>query len=405
VGHRGVGVAGALAAGPAAGRGGGGGRRRARGAPRPPQPARTASTAVASSLRADILAIVSTFDRVADLPFVVESHELERLKQAVSTEFVRVTVHVRLRGAGEEGIGEDVTYDGEAHDRLLAGPPPSLEGEWTIRSFSEHLEGLDFWPEAPGMAAFRDYRRWAFESAALDLALRQAGRSLADALGLAPRPVRFVVSMRLGEPSSAEPIRRLLAEYPGTRLKLDPVPDWSPELVADLAGLGLVDVVDLKGQYSGTIVDNPADPELYLRVAEGFPEAWIEDPALTEETDAVLAAHRDRITWDAPIHSVADIEDLPFPPRTINVKPSRFGTVERLFDTYDYCAARGIGMYGGGQFELGVGRGHIQYLASLFHPDTPNDVAPRGFNQPQLPDGMPQSPIRIEPAPTGFRFA
>ena len=33
-------------------------------------------------------------------------------------------------------------------------------------------------------------------------------------------------------------------------------------------------------------------------------------------------------------------------------------------------------MYGGGMGENGVGRGQIQLLASLFHPDGPNDVAP-----------------------------
>ena len=38
-------------------------------------------------------------------------------------------------------------------------------------------------------------------------------------------------------------------------------------------------------------------------------------------------------------------------------------------------------MYGGGQFELGPGRGQIQYLASVFHPDGPNDVAPTGFKK------------------------
>ena len=43
----------------------------------------------------------------------------------------------------------------------------------------------------------RDYRRWAFESAALDLALRQAGTNLAAALGREPRPLNFVNSMRL----------------------------------------------------------------------------------------------------------------------------------------------------------------------------------------------------------------
>ena len=51
-----------------------------------------------------------------------------------------------------------------------------------------------------------------------------------------------------------------------------------------------------------------------------------------------------------------------------------------------------------------MGRDHIQYLAALFHPDTPNDVAPGGFNQPKVPDGLPESPLQLRPARTGFRF-
>ena len=345
---------------------------------------------------------MSTFERVADLPLRVESYELERLEQPISPEFTRVTTQIRLRGGGEEGIGEDVTYDGAEHDRL-AEQRHALEGEWTLASFSDHLGGLEFFPEPPDMAAFRDYRRWGFESAALDLALRQAGRSLADVLGREPRSVRFVVSLRLGEPSSLEPIRALLANYPDTRFKLDPVPDWSRELVEDLAGLGSVDVVDLKGQYSGTVVDNPADAALYRLVAEGFPDAWIEDPALTDETDPVLRPHRDRITWDAPIHSVDDIDGLPFPPRTLNIKPSRFGSIERLFATYDYCEERGTGMYGGGQFELGVGRGQIQYLASLFHAESSNDIAPGGYNLAPSEPGLPTSPLAPAADSVGFR--
>ena len=50
-------------------------------------------------------------------------------------------------------------------------------------------------------------------------------------------------------------------------------------------------------------------------------------------------------------------------------------------------------MYGGGQFELGVGRGQIQYLASLFHSDSPNDVAPAGYNLDPLDPELPQSPL------------
>ena len=139
-------------------------------------------------------------------------------------------------------------------------------------------------------------------------------------------------------------------------------------------------------------------------MARGLPDAWIEDPGLTEETEPVLAPHRERITWDEPIHSIEDIESRPFAPLMINVKPSRFGSVHALFDAYDYLEEHGIDAYGGGQFELGEGRGQIQYLASLFHPDGPNDVAPAGFNVPDPPAGLPPSPLAASPAPTGFRW-
>jgi hypothetical protein len=198
-------------------------------------------------------------------------------------------------------------------------------------------------------------------------------------------------------------LRRLLDRYPETRLKLDPTSAWTDEVVADIAATGAVDVVDLKGQYHGTVVDQPPDPELYDRVARAFPEAWIEDPGLTPETDEILAPHRDRITWDAPIHSVADVEALPFAPRTLNVKPSRFGPLRELFAFYDFCAERGIGLYGGGQFELGPGRGQIQALAALFHPDASNDVAPGGYNAMEPADGLEVSPLEPALAPTGFR--
>ena len=117
----------------------------------------------------------------------------------------------------------------------------------------------------------------------------------------------------------------------------------------------------------------------------------------------MLEPHRDRITWDAPIHSVDDVEALPFAPRTINIKPSRFGPLRRLFAAYEYCEARGIGMYGGGQFELGPGRGQIQYLASLFHPDAANDVAPGAFNAGEL-ENLPTSPVAVAADSVGFRW-
>jgi L-alanine-DL-glutamate epimerase-like enolase superfamily enzyme len=347
---------------------------------------------------------MALYDTVRDLPLVIERYDLEAHEYAARADFLRKTTVIRLSGSGEEGLGEDVTYDGPLQEaQQTRGAVLPLAGEWTIESFSQHLESVALFPEPPDRHDYEDYRRWAFESAALDLALRQAGRSLGEVVGRTPRPVTFVASGGLGDPPSTERLRAFLAAHPTLRFKLDARPDWTDAIVRELQELGCVDSIDLKGQYSGTVVDNPADPGLYRRVLEAFPEAWIEDPALTAETVPLLEPHADRVTWDAPIHAVADIEALRWPPRTVNVKPSRFGSIERLFAAYDHCEAHGIGAYGGGQWELSIGRGHIQLLAALFHPDTPNDVAPGGYNAAEPAPGLPGSPMPVTARDTGFQ--
>jgi L-alanine-DL-glutamate epimerase-like enolase superfamily enzyme len=350
---------------------------------------------------------LSTYDLLAELPLEVEGYHLEGLRAQVSSGFERLSTVVHLHGGGIEGVGEDVVYDAEDHVAFQeGGATQPLAGRYALGEFCELIDSLDLFPVEPQRGEVsRLYRRWTFHSAALDLALAQAGRALHDVLGRPANPVTFVVSLRLGEPATVEPIERRLARYPTLRFKLDPTSSWTPELIEALVATGAVDSVDFKSFYRGTVVDQPADPVLYRRVAEAFPDAWIEDPdVVTPETAAVLSAHHDRITWDAPIHSIADIEALPFPPRMVNIKPSRMGGLERLCATYDYCAEHGIGAYGGGQFELGPGRGQAQYLASLFHPDTPNDLAPSGYNQDDPPEGLPASPLSPGASPTGFRW-
>lgn len=347
----------------------------------------------------------STWELLADLPLRIDSYALEPLQALVSSEFERKSTVIHILGAGHEGLGEDVTYDAVDHEILQgAGAVLPLAGEWTIGSLSEHLASLDLFAQEPQREVSRRYRVWAYEAAALDLALRQSNTTLHEVLGREPQPVRFVVSLRLGEPPSIAPIRKRLDTYPSLRFKLDPTSSWSEQLIAALVQTGAVESVDFKGYYSGSIVDQAPDPVLYRRVAEAFPDAWIEDPALTPETDAALEAHRARFSWDATIHSVADIEALPYPPKMVNIKPSRLGGLRNLLEAFDYCAAHGIGNYGGGQFELGVGRGQIQYLASLFHADAPNDVAPTGYNLPEAAAGLPGSPLAPTPSALGFRW-
>jgi L-alanine-DL-glutamate epimerase-like enolase superfamily enzyme len=351
---------------------------------------------------------VSTFEHLADLPLEVDGYTLEGLRAEVSSGFERLSTVVHLTGGGLEGVGEDVVYDALDHIAFQdAGPVhvPALSGRRTLGEFCELVDSLDLFPVEPVRDVSRLYRRWTFHSAALDLALAQAGQPLHARLGREPQPVTFVASLRLGEPPTLDPVERRLAKYPSLHFKLDPTSSWTPELIAALVATGAVDSVDFKSLYTGTIVDQPPDPVLYQRVVDAFPNAWIEDPdVVTPETAAVLADHHDRITWDASIHSIDDIEALPFPPRMVNLKPSRIGGLGKLCATYDYCAEHGIQAYSGGQFELGPGRGQAQYLASLFHPDTPNDLAPVGYNENDPPPGLPDSPLPPAPAPTGFRW-
>jgi hypothetical protein len=319
------------------------------------------------------------YDSVKDLPLAIERVEHEPLALPLGFMTRRTTVF-RLHGNGEEGVGEDVTYEEAHHEDVSL---PDLAGGHTLDSFSLLVA------EVPG------YRRWGLEAAALDLALRQAGVSLAQAVGREPAPVRFVVSQRK--------VHELLDLYPELRFKLDALDEWTDEVVAGLAATGAVDVVDLKGLYEGDWVDATPSAELYERVATAFPDAWLEDARLNDETRPALEPHLDRLTWDLPIRSVADVDALEHAPRCLNSKPSRFGSVRNLLDFYDACAERGIAVYGGGQFELGPGRAQIQHLASLFHADAPNDVAPKEYNEGGPRPGLPQSPLPPASPDPGFR--
>ncbi len=343
------------------------------------------------------------YDRVRDLPVIIEEVALGRLELAVSPAFTRVTTLVVLRGAGHEGIGEDVTYEADEAVAFAIHGPPDLRGEWTLHSLSEALAAMDLFPIAPSWAPSRDYRRWAFESAGLDLGLRQAGEPLWRVLGEECAPVEFVISTGLGDPPDPSVVMGWAEAAPGMAFKLDATPSWTRDLARSLNDGVDVDVIDLKGHYTGSRVDAGADPALYAMIAEEFPNAWLEDPLVNDRTRIALAGAEDRVTWDAPLHSVDDITNQAIAPRTINIKPSRIGSLERLMAMYDHVRQHGLGAYGGGQYELGPGRGHIQYLASMFHPDAPNDTSPVDYHRPPH-TGVPTSPIQPAPATTGFRW-
>ncbi|MFC7098241.1 hypothetical protein [Halobaculum marinum] len=357
------------------------------------------------------------FRALADLPLTVESAGLRRRSRDTSSGFERVSTTVRLRGAGELGRGEDVTYDAPDHDALFADPGrdprtpadgvdflDAFAGEWTVREFSAHLDNVDLFPMGdPERETAHHYRRWAVESAAADLALRQSDTDLASLLDRDRDPVTFAASTRLGDPPTADRVTAIAERVPGIEFKLDPTPEWTDEVVAALP-TSQVRVLDLKGLYEGTEVDVEPDADFYQWVLDSFPNAVIEDPAITDETRHVFEGEAHRVSWDYPITGVDSVEALPWEPEWLNVKPSRFGTIESLSDTLEWAREHEVTLYGGGQFELGVGRDQLHALASVFYPDAPNDVAPGVFNLPAVSDRLPGTPLAPRAAPRGFEF-
>jgi L-alanine-DL-glutamate epimerase-like enolase superfamily enzyme len=327
---------------------------------------------------------MSLWEGVAGLELRVDGYRLERRESMTPSGWTRVTTTVVLDGDGATGYGEDVTYDAALHDDVPA--ELMFAGTWSLEDLSHRLDEFEELAEG--------YRRWAFESAALDLALQQSEQGLGEALGRRELPVRFVVSTR------AEPAR-WLAVAPELEFKLDAEKDWDRGLLRRLHELDRVRVVDMKAYYHGTTVDLAPDPELYRAVAEELPDVVIEDAWLEDGCREALSGAEHRLSFDAPIHSLEDLDGLPLAPDWLNIKPSRFGTVRELLETIEACEERGIRMYGGGQYELGPGRPQIQRLASVFYPEGPNDVAPSEYNEGEPREGLPQSPL---PAPEGPGF-
>ena len=143
---------------------------------------------------------MSTWDQLASLPLEIERYDLEGRELAFSEEFVRYTTLITLRGGGEEGVGEDVVYDGLDHVSFqAAGAVLPLAGSWTLGSFAEHLSELDAFPDPPVARRLAPLPQ---------LGLRVGGARPGAATGRVARspsisgrelrPLNYVVSMRLG---------------------------------------------------------------------------------------------------------------------------------------------------------------------------------------------------------------
>ena len=84
------------------------------------------------------------------------------------------------------------------------------------------------------------------------------------------------------------------------------------------------------------------------------------------------------------------------------MKPSRFGSLRALLDAYDACAGRGIGIYGGGQFELGRGEDRSSTSPRSSTRTLRTTSRPPATTRPTA-RGLPTSPLAPDWEPIGFR--
>jgi hypothetical protein len=347
---------------------------------------------------------MTLYDCIADLPLTISGSDRTSRRREMAGEATRVTSTFVLLAEDEFGAGEDVTHEAVDHEALPDTLPFNFAGEYTFDEFSQSLEAVDLFPtKPPEREVSRAYRRWAVESAALDLALKQNDMTLASRFGRERSPVGFVVSTPIPDGDTTQ-VEEILAVNPTCEFALKPTDGWTTDTLARLAETDAVRVLDLSEQSDGNDDNQAPNPQLYRQVFETFPDAIVSDPVVSHDVHDLLAANSDRLSLGASVRSAEDIRDAPFEPDWCSIAPSRFGTVRSVLETIEYCTEQDIRMYGGGQCELCVGRGHIQLLASLFYPDGPNEVAPRAYNKPASKANLRSSPLEPPEDPTGMEW-
>ena len=189
----------------------------ARGEPRADRRQRAARRRGRGSVRRP----VSLYDRVRDLPLEIEGYELEGLELQARADFLRKTTVVHLQGGGEEGIGEDVTYHGEEHDRAAGtrrrpAARRRVDAAHVLASTSRRSRS-----SRRSRRSTRTSTTGAGRSRAPRSTSRSARRECRSATRSArrARPVSFVVSMGLGDASVDRALPRLARALPAPALQ------------------------------------------------------------------------------------------------------------------------------------------------------------------------------------------
>jgi L-alanine-DL-glutamate epimerase-like enolase superfamily enzyme len=292
---------------------------------------------------------------------------------------------VRLSGAGFVGVGENVAFFAEEHERFAAHI-----AHW----FAAHSRAPR---QRVGMAlGGAPYERAALQAALIDLGLRQAGLSLSDLTGVREASLRFVISLA----ASAQPvatIRRLRGEGYGADLKLDVDPSWTARTLEVLAQDLSIAIFDFKGR---------GELALARHLDAVSPAALFEDPP-SGFAAADSGPGPTRVSRDATLPDEAAVAEARARGESVNLKAPRMGgplavlrALEHALESASATDAA-VRAYLGGMFEVNVGRAQARQLAALYCPTAPNDLA-LNLAHVGMPGERAASPARVRLDRPGF---
>ncbi|MEO6603216.1 MAG: hypothetical protein ABIQ16_25250 [Polyangiaceae bacterium] len=290
---------------------------------------------------------------------------------------------VRLSGGGCSGLGENVAFFEQDHERFVA----HVALWFGVLAGRERLKvGTALDTEGT------PYERAAVEAALIDLALRQAGLSLYDLTGVREASLHFAVSLA-ADPDPGAAIRRVRAEGFHGALKVDVDPTWDALAVEALARDSNLAIFDFKGR---------GDDALARRLAAAFPAALFEDPPSGFEA---LGAPS-RISRDAPLLDEAAVAAALSLGEFVNLKAPRMGGPSAVLRGLEHALAQNAvasppRAYLGGMFEIGVGRVQARQLAALYCQSAPNDLA-LNLSKPAIVRERAASPALILLDAPGF---
>ena len=211
---------------------------------------------------------------------------------------------------------------------------------------------VPFRPDVPMLSS-------AVEGALIDLALRRAGTSLRDALGVPDGPVSLRRGVVLADAADEADVRRDVAAAGASGaalVKLKVTPHTDPEVVAEACGAAAPSMgvaVDANGSL--------ADAAGLLAALDDLGLAYIEQPwspAHPEAAAALVGGLRTPVAVDeAARTAVAAVDAVESgAARIVNVKPACLGGLVRALRLVAAVRDAGGDVFVGGMLETGVGR-------------------------------------------------